>query len=219
MTEEEWATAEDEAISRVLMRLSDRRQRLLAVALVRSINRLASGEVIANAIEVAERFADTQKTKAAMKRSREALADARVALGAERLPPDRALLGAYSAMWVAGIACSEGHPGVSVRETVRAWREAEGISKAEARRRVYPIFREIAGPDTPGVFDSAWRTDTALSLAGQMYESRDFGAMPILADALQDAGCENEHILNHCRDLNAVHVRGCWVVDLVLGKN
>ncbi|MCI0699875.1 MAG: hypothetical protein L0241_02155, partial [Planctomycetia bacterium] len=63
-----------------------------------------------------------------------------------------------------------------------------------------------------------WRTDTALSLARQMYESREFSAMPILADALQDAGCENEDILNHCRDTSQVHVRGCWVVDLVLGK-
>jgi hypothetical protein len=42
--------------------------------------------------------------------------------------------------------------------------------------------------------------------------------MPILADALQDAGCDNEDVLNHCRDANAAHVRGCWVVDLLLGK-
>jgi len=42
--------------------------------------------------------------------------------------------------------------------------------------------------------------------------------MPILADALQDAGCDNAGILNHCRG-NGPHVRGCWVVDLVLGKS
>ncbi|VTR93309.1 Uncharacterized protein (Fragment) OS=uncultured bacterium PE=4 SV=1 [Gemmata massiliana] len=51
-----------------------------------------------------------------------------------------------------------------------------------------------------------------------MYESRDFGAMPILGDALQDAGCDNTDVLDHCRDSRAPHVRGCWVVDLVLGK-
>ena len=51
-----------------------------------------------------------------------------------------------------------------------------------------------------------------------MYESRDFSAMPILADALQDAGCVNDDVLNHCREAHAAHVRGCWVVDLVLGK-
>ena len=59
--------------------------------------------------------------------------------------------------------------------------------------------------------------DTAVALARQMYESRDFSAMPILADALQDAGCDNEDILSHCRS-DGPHVRGCWVVDLVLGK-
>jgi hypothetical protein len=63
----------------------------------------------------------------------------------------------------------------------------------------------------------AWRTSTAVALATQMYESRDFSPMPILADALQDAGCTND-ILDHCRDAHATHVRGCWVVDLVLGK-
>ena len=51
-----------------------------------------------------------------------------------------------------------------------------------------------------------------------MYESRDFSAMPILADALQDAGCDNDDILNHLRDATATHVRGCWALDLVLGK-
>ena len=50
-----------------------------------------------------------------------------------------------------------------------------------------------------------------------MYDARDFSAMPILADALQDAGCDSDDILNHCRS-GGVHVRGCWVVDLVLGK-
>jgi hypothetical protein len=39
-----------------------------------------------------------------------------------------------------------------------------------------------------------------------------------LADALQDSGCDNEDILSHCRQLSE-HVRGCWVMDLVLGKS
>jgi hypothetical protein len=80
------------------------------------------------------------------------------------------------------------------------------------------ILRDVFGnPFRPVTFFPSWRTDTALSLAHQMYESRDFGAMPILADALQDAGCDHEDILNHCRS-RGVHVRGCWAVDLVLGK-
>ena len=76
----------------------------------------------------------------------------------------------------------------------------------------------FGNPFRPVKFDPAWRTSTAVALARGMYESRDFGAMPILADALQDAGCDNEDVLNHCRSANQVHVRGCWVVDLVLGK-
>jgi len=82
------------------------------------------------------------------------------------------------------------------------------------------LCRDIFGnPYRPVAFDAAWRTSTAVSLASQMYESRDFGTMPILADALQDAGCGDKDVLDHCRDEKQVHVRGCWVVDLVLGKS
>jgi hypothetical protein len=80
------------------------------------------------------------------------------------------------------------------------------------------LLRDIFGnPFRPITFSPEWRTDTAIALARQMYDSRDFSAMPILADALQDAGCDSEDVLNHCRG-EGPHVRGCWVVDLVLGK-
>jgi hypothetical protein len=75
----------------------------------------------------------------------------------------------------------------------------------------------FGNPFRPVPFSPEWRTDTTLTLARQMYESRDFSAMPILADALQDAGCESAEILDHCRGPGP-HVRGCWCVDLVLGK-
>ena len=82
------------------------------------------------------------------------------------------------------------------------------------------LLRDVFGnPFRPATFDPARRTSTAVALAAQMYESRDFGAMPILADALQDAGCTSDDILSHCRDPHATHVRGCWVVELVLGKS
>jgi hypothetical protein len=81
------------------------------------------------------------------------------------------------------------------------------------------LLREIfQHPARALAFDPACRTDTTVSLARLMYESREFSAMPILADALQDAGCDNSDILDHCRDTQLTHVRGCWVVDLVLGK-
>ncbi|MCE9566333.1 MAG: hypothetical protein K8U57_30280 [Planctomycetes bacterium] len=82
------------------------------------------------------------------------------------------------------------------------------------------LLRDIFGnPFEPVTFSPEWRTSTAFAIAREMYVSRDFSAMPILADALQDAGCDNEDILNHCRDANQIHVRGCWIVDLVLGKS
>ncbi len=81
------------------------------------------------------------------------------------------------------------------------------------------LLRDIFGnPFRPVAFAPEWRTDTAIALARTMYETREFSAMPILADALQDAGCDSDDILNHCRDAAQVHVRGCWVCDLVLGK-
>lgn len=83
-----------------------------------------------------------------------------------------------------------------------------------------PLFLEHFGdPREPVSFDPEWLTSTVVAIATGMYKSGDFSAMPILADALQDAGCDNENMLNHCRDPNANHVRGCWVVDLVLGKS
>ncbi len=80
------------------------------------------------------------------------------------------------------------------------------------------LARDIFGnPFRPITLSPEWRTDTSVTLARQMYESRDFSAMPILADALQDAGCDSADILSHCRKPGE-HVRGCWVVDLILGK-
>ena len=81
------------------------------------------------------------------------------------------------------------------------------------------IVRDIFGnPFRPVAFDPAWRTADTLGIAARMYESRDFTAMPILADALEEAGCTNSDVLLHCRE-PGVHVRGCWVVDGVLGKS
>ena len=98
---------------------------------------------------------------------------------------------------------------------------AEQIAATVRRYTNHPAvyLRDIFGnPFRPISFAPDWRTSTAFALAQQMYDSRDFGAMPILADALQDAGCDNEDVLSHSRDPKQVHVRGCWVVDLVLGK-
>jgi hypothetical protein len=92
----------------------------------------------------------------------------------------------------------------------------QAISQTGRRQGI--LLREIVGnPFRPVSFSPEWRTSTAVALATQMYESGDFITMPILADALQDAGCDSDDILDHCRQ-PGTHVRGCWVVDLVLGK-
>jgi hypothetical protein len=86
---------------------------------------------------------------------------------------------------------------------------AESLAQSVLIRDIFP-FRPIT-------INPAWLTSTVLALAHQMYDSRDFSAMPILADALQDGGCENAQILEHCRGTGP-HVRGCWVVDLCLRR-
>jgi hypothetical protein len=79
------------------------------------------------------------------------------------------------------------------------------------------LVREVYGnPYRRARFDPHWRTDTAVSIARGMYQAREFSGMPILADALQDAGCNEHAILKHCRDTNQVHARGCWVLDFIL---
>jgi len=99
-------------------------------------------------------------------------------------------------------------PAQPTRATIRAGRRTRNVA----------LIRDIFGnPFCPVIFDAEWRTSKAVALAQGMYDARDFSAMPILADALQDAGCENDEVLNHCR-APGPHVRGCWVVDLVLGK-
>ena len=96
------------------------------------------------------------------------------------------------------------------------WPDGEDFTREYVAQAI--LLRDIFGnPFRPVTFSPSWRTSTAASLASQMYESGDFGAMPILADALQDAGCDSADVLDHCRGPRP-HVRGCWVVDLVLGK-
>jgi hypothetical protein len=79
------------------------------------------------------------------------------------------------------------------------------------------LIRDIIfHPDHSVAINRAWLTSDVLALARGIYTERAFDRMPILADALQDAGCENTDVLNHCRDTGTPHVRGCWVIDLLL---
>lgn len=76
----------------------------------------------------------------------------------------------------------------------------------------------IGNPFRPVAFDPRWRSEAAVALATGIYAERAFDRMPILADALEEAGCDHPDILAHCRGPGP-HARGCWVVDLVLNKS
>jgi hypothetical protein len=64
----------------------------------------------------------------------------------------------------------------------------------------------------------AWNDGTVKRIAEGIYEERAFDRLPILADALLDAGCDDDELMGHCRS-EGPHVRGCWAVDLLLGKS
>jgi hypothetical protein len=83
------------------------------------------------------------------------------------------------------------------------------------RAAVHEIF---GNPFRPVAVEPAWRTTDVMLLARAIYAEKAFDRMPILGDALQEAGCENSAVLEHCRDTRLVHLRGCWLVDLLLGN-
>jgi hypothetical protein len=90
------------------------------------------------------------------------------------------------------------------------------------RRKQAELVRDVFGPRTKRrvAIDRAWlawNDATVVKLAQAIYGERGFDRLPILADALEEAGCDNHAILSHCRD-DGEHALGCWVVDAVLGK-
>lgn len=100
-------------------------------------------------------------------------------------------------------------PYLDEKEQDPAW-NSERKAQAFLVRDVFP------NPFRPVALEPAWRTEKVLALAGEAYAGA-FHILPILADALEEAGCDSADILAHCRGPGP-HVRGCWVVDLLLGK-
>jgi len=80
------------------------------------------------------------------------------------------------------------------------------------------VYRDVTpNPFLPLEWNAEWFTPTVRQLASHIYENRDFTTMPILGDAMMDAGCDHQLIQDHCRTTKP-HARGCWVVDAILGK-
>jgi len=198
---------------------TSRKVRLFGVACCRRLAHLLSGKAIRAALETAEQFADgmatAKKLASAEKRAWEAQKGP--------FPDDeRAELGAYAMAAEAVYRLCE-QPGsmeiCDMLDSISSATVCDPDNPEEEDIFQAALVREVAGnPFRPVSLDPAWRTSTVVALAKQMYESRDFSTMPILADALQDADCVSDDILSHCRDTRQAHVRGCWVVDKVLGK-
>lgn len=215
MTEAEWLWAATPAELVKRLGTTARKKRLYCVACCRRL--LSSGEQTGehDALDVAERYADGWDSRRLLDAARESCL---------------ALLNSSASNWMrwAGVAavaaaCQPGtdlDPGAVLDRLAQRFPPSPptiepGVTALAEQRE---ILNELFGnPFRPVAFDPAWRTSTTIALARQTYESRDFGAMPILADALQDAGCDSAEVLEHCRG-SGQHVRGCWVVDLVLGK-
>ncbi|VTT96388.1 Uncharacterized protein OS=Sorangium cellulosum (strain So ce56) GN=sce5710 PE=4 SV=1 [Gemmataceae bacterium] len=99
-----------------------------------------------------------------------------------------------------------------------ATRQKRQEATAAASAALCDVYRDVVEyPFQRVAFDPAWRTSTAVAMAKGFVETGDFSAMPILADALQDAGCDDPEVLGHCRS-DRPHYRGCWVVERVLAR-
>jgi hypothetical protein len=103
------------------------------------------------------------------------------------------------------------------------WLTAEQQQAWERERaRQCDLLRCVFGnPFRPVTFDPSWvstHDGVVLRLARLIYEERRWADLPVLGDALEDAGCRDEAVLAHCRG-GGEHARGCWVVDLVLGRS
>jgi hypothetical protein len=137
-------------------------------------------------------------------------------------------------MLVGAAALDLGDVGVAADAEAEAERAAEkvlqeGATTAGAWTRRLAVLaacvRDLFGnPFRPVAINPAWQTPTVLALATAAYENRILPAgtleparLEVLADALEETGCDNADILNHCRQAG-VHVRGCWVLDCLRGK-
>jgi hypothetical protein len=220
MTEAEWLACDDPRPMLKWLRgkASDRKRRLLAVGCCRRIWKDIRMATRRRAVEVAEQFADgtagANDLRAALLR---ATAGGRF---------DRA---SFAACWSASdksrfvervpfeaakhVASRVAKSRSSARG--RKARDEELSAQAALVRDVFGNpFRLVAlGPAWP-----AWDGGTVPKLAQAIYDDRAFERLPVLADALEEAGCTNPDLLGHCRQ-PAEHVRGCWAVDLLLGKS
>jgi hypothetical protein len=217
MTEAEWfgATEPNSLIDAAASAASPRKLRLFMAGWCRRAWGRYSLATVTRLVEAAERVADLPDGARQLEGIRREYRNGRPTWGVpvEQLLEPRASRLTKAVRGFCTAVGDAGSPFASGAVEQAAWR-------GSVLRTLATVFRDVVGNPFRSVsFSPEWRTATAVQLAGRMYDLREFGAMPILADALQDAGCETADVLDHCRDPHGVHVRGCWVVDLVLGKS
>jgi hypothetical protein len=239
MTAARWAACEDpERMLAYLRRtqryrVTDRKLRLFLVACCRRIWDHLPDERSRNAVDIAERFADGlvgQKVRGKARSAAKALArefevvggfrGAQAAATAAWFAVEKTIRRASGqvAAAAAGYASYAGNP----LPSGPAWVHDFPRAVVPEKRAQAALLRCIVGnPFLPAVADPAWlqwNDGTIPKLARAVYEGRAFDRLPVLADALEEAGCTEQRILHHCRGPGA-HTRGCWVLDHLLGKS
>jgi hypothetical protein len=185
---------------------SPRKSQLFVCACARRIWHLLTDERSRQGVAVAEQFLEGMASNAEV----EEAADAALAVCYEaqgNSPP-------YSSA-VAAIAAR------SRENRFNDWKAPNAMWQIDKSQMLAALVRDIFGnPFRPGSVHRSWLVwnDGAVKkMAQALFDGHRFTDLPILADALEDAGCDNADILSHCRS-GGEHVRGCWVVDLLLGK-
>ena len=224
MTEQEWkmCTGPTPMLELLRGKASDRKFRLFAVACCRSVWDHLSVRLTRPAAELAERYADQLAEAGDLAQMRSFIENNLDLYGDEPVyDPGYWACGESITDDVRGAvkyAASATHSTLELSGTDHDEEMSRRLA-AEATSQAI-LVRDIFGnPFHPVTLDADWLTSTVVALARGIYDDRAFDRLPILADALQDAGCEHADILAHCRDTTLPHVRGCWVVDLVLGKS
>lgn len=192
--------------------ITNRKLRLLSCACCRHFKEfLASGPFL-DAIECAELFADGKTTKAALKRARQGVCAVRHALS-DDTETDRV---EWVSLWLSEVAASVNAFGGVVPEIERFI--SEGLLQPNERPPVEAMIRCLfENPFQPTAIASEWQTSEVVSLAQTIYETSEYDKL-VVAKELRKAGCTDKEILKHCRSKEP-HVRGCWVVDLLLNKS
>jgi hypothetical protein len=213
MTEEQWLTCTDPDLMLEFLRkkASSRKLRLFGVACCRRIWHLLEDHRSREAVEVVERFANGLASEGEMVA---AYADADDATEDSHGGP---ALVAYEL--VAGAnAFDASRRAAGVTADSGGSDSAAPVENAAQVLLLHDIFGPL--PFRPVSIDTSWLTwsdGTVVKLAEGIYEDRSLDRLPILGDALEEAGCTDSAILDHCRQPGE-HVRGCWILDLVLGR-